>query len=59
MNATIKIQMNNAAFEEPAVELARILRDIADRIEGGEIMGFSIQDMNGNTVGTFQVKGRR
>jgi hypothetical protein len=59
MNATIKVNMDNAAFEEPAAELARILRDIAERIEGGELMAFSLRDANGNNVGTFQVKGSR
>jgi hypothetical protein len=59
MSATIKIKMDNAAFDEPAGELARILRDIAERIEQGEIMAFNLRDVNGNNVGTFQVKGTR
>jgi hypothetical protein len=59
MNATIKVKMDNAAFEEPAAELARILRDIAERIEGGEVMAFTLFDVNGNNVGVFQVKGYR
>lgn len=59
MNATIKVKMDNAAFDEPGAELARILRDIAERIESGEVMAFTLFDVNGNAVGSFQVKGYR
>ena len=40
MTATITVKMDNTAFTdagEPATELARILRDLADRIETGAI----------------------
>lgn len=47
------ITMENAAFEdEPMTEVCRILRDVARRIEAGEIDG-SIRDINGNRVGQY------
>ena len=49
----VNVKMNNAAFkDEPMTEVCRILRDIASRIEAGEIDG-SIRDINGNRVGFF------
>ncbi len=59
MSGYVEVKMDNDAFSEPAIELARILRDIADRIEGGEVMAFSLRDANGNTVGKFKVIGHR
>ena len=60
MQATLTIQMDNAAFEENSVELARILQDIADKIEqrGGVVAGdsFVAMDLNGNRVGELEVK---
>lgn len=59
MQASIKIEMGNAAFEQdPAGELARILRDLADKLEDrGFAVGNSIKlsDFNGNTVGSAEV----
>lgn len=52
MIAKIKIEMANAAFEEPASELARILRDLAKKIEDGQT-DCALRDVNGNTVGRF------
>ena len=56
MDAVIKINCDNAAFEDdPTSEVARILRDIADRVHGDT--GFSpgrdytLRDANGNEVG--------
>lgn len=55
MKCTIKIDMDNAAFDEtPATELARILRDIAEQVEEGLTM-LVIQDVNGNDCGKFKV----
>ena len=48
----VQINTENAAFEDSG-EIARILRDLADRIEGGSIGG-KIRDINGNAVGTFK-----
>ena len=52
----------DAAFDNEAVELARILREVADtlnRLPRGQIegkCGQSIQDINGNTVGKWELK---
>jgi hypothetical protein len=49
---TIQIALDNAAFEDdPGVEVARILRQIADKCEGGEVWSGPIRDINGNLVG--------
>lgn len=56
MNFYVEIECNNAAFGppmgEPEIELARILRDLAIRLEGGDVSG-RLRDVNGNTVGSF------
>jgi hypothetical protein len=51
---TVKIKTQNAAFEgeDKALELARILREIAQHLEDGQSEG-RVQDSNGNTVGAF------
>jgi hypothetical protein len=56
----IEIATDNAAFEGDAgPELARILRDIAGRLErdgvDGRADGFKVRDVNGNTVGKVEV----
>ena len=49
------IQTLNAAFEEdPEQELARVLRKLADDIEGGKREG-RLMDVNGNSVGDFEL----
>lgn len=57
MNATIKINMDNAAFDDngPATELARILRKLAKRIEAEGPDYVPIMDLNGNKVGEFEI----
>jgi hypothetical protein len=63
MTATIRIEMDNAAFEGNLnPEVARILRELADRIHGwagGRDLAsgdrFSLHDFNGNKVGTLDV----
>ena len=62
MKATIKIEMDNAAFEEPGPELARILRDLANAVETSELAdpydrNVKLRDINGNTVGELKVTG--
>ena len=62
----LSINCNNAAFcdsdaptqETAAPELARILREVAQRIESGDSFDTyrNIQDFNGNIVGTFALK---
>jgi hypothetical protein len=51
---TIHFKQENAAFQENgyATETARILRDIAKRIERGQFDG-PVFDSNGNRVGDF------
>lgn len=54
----LKIMTLNDVFQpDPAPELARILRSMADRIEFG--LGsdeMTIKDANGNAVGTASLK---
>ena len=61
MNITIKINCDNAAFEDYAsLEVARILLDLANRVE--DRPNFSpgtslpVRDINGNVVGIFEVE---
>jgi hypothetical protein len=56
---TITLNTDNEAFETHAeYEVARILRELADRIESGDIDddGASIHDVNGNTIGQLTVE---
>ena len=60
MKATIKIEMDNAAFEDgnAGAELARILGELAAKVSRVEITpgrGWDLFDVNGNKVGTFEV----
>jgi hypothetical protein len=49
----LTINCTNAAFDDdPRPEIARILRELADRLDGGITQG-GVHDVNGNTVGTF------
>lgn len=55
----LSLKTGNAAFEDqPASEIARIIKDAAERIENGEFEG-NLYDINGNRVGCFFVKGKR
>lgn len=57
--ATIKIEMDNAAFEgDGRDELARVLRSLAQDIESGSRDKASLYDINGNKVGTFKITGK-
>lgn len=65
---TVSIDCGNAAFcdesadrptiESAGPELARILREIANRIESGRDYDFfqTIRDTNGNDVGRYAMK---
>jgi hypothetical protein len=60
MKAHIEVTMDNAAFDEPAFELARILRELANSIERNGIgCDKRLMDVNGNRVGKFVVTGER
>lgn len=53
----VALSTNNAAFadDDLGYELARILREVADKVEGGAIVGpgsvIRLFDYNGNRVG--------
>jgi hypothetical protein len=55
MNCTIKINMDNSAFDDSkADELQRILHELANDIACNTIEeydSFSIRDINGNKIG--------
>ena len=52
----LTIETNNAAFEPyPEMETARILREIADVLEGAANAG-TATDINGNAVGKFYLE---
>ena len=52
----IEIETGNAAFEDDRnMELERILRQIAERLENGEDAG-RVLDINGNKVGSFEME---
>lgn len=55
MKALIEIDMENEAFETPASELARILRNLAGHIENGVLPPIKLRDINGHTVGEFRI----
>lgn len=49
---TITINTSNDAFDgDPTVEIARILRETADRVEGADRTDGTVRDVNGATVG--------
>lgn len=56
---TLQFAADNAAFEpDPNQEIARILREVANRIESGDSFNTfrNIYDANGNIVGVFALK---
>jgi hypothetical protein len=54
---SLTIETGNAAFtESPTGELARILRDTADKLERGDILdSHPLRDINGNRVGLVTI----
>ncbi len=55
MTFKMEVDMDNAAFEErPASELGRLLRQAARKIEQGADGG-KLMDINGNSVGRWEV----
>ena len=60
MTLTITIEMDNAAFEDegPATEAGRILRRLAEDIEGAELpdgAGRNLRDINDHYCGGWNV----
>lgn len=50
----VSFETDNAAFDGfPETEMARILREIACKLECG-IMAANIRDVNGNSIGAFR-----
>ena len=49
----IEITAENSAFENPEQELSELLREVALKIEHGNLQGGGIFDSNGNDVGSF------
>ena len=55
MKFIMDAKMDNAAFRAyPEGELARMLREIAEKIEKGRVYG-SVMDINGNIVGSWDI----
>ena len=54
----LNLHSGNAAFEPDtaAHEIARILRALADRIEGGAEGPFTLRDVNGNKCGAAHLE---
>ena len=57
----VRIGLGNDAFScDGTLELARILREMADKVESSSFANMgcfqSVRDVNGNTVGQFAVK---
>ena len=53
----LKIDTDNLAFDQEGQEVARILRDLADKLEHLDALQESqlpLRDLNGNTVGYYQ-----
>lgn len=49
----LNLETGNAAFDDDHLtEIARILRDVADKVEHGTNSG-KVFDLNGNSVGEF------
>lgn len=52
---TLTIETDNAAFTDDAArEVARILRQLAKKLEDGKDSG-KVMDLNGNSVGSFEL----
>jgi len=51
----IEINCDNAAFESPELEVGRILRELADRVEVNGLDEVPLRDYNGNRVGQLSV----
>ena len=56
MKAVITVQMDNAAFENWQIELARILKELAEKLDtySGDYK-MSLRDYNGNKVGELAI----
>lgn len=60
-NVSIRIE-SDAFYESPGSEIARLLRQAAEWVDGDGICDLpthprTLKDVNGNSVGTFQLVG--
>lgn len=57
----ININTDNAAFDEYGSEIARILRVLADHLDGNDVFDrrHKLFDINGNHVGEAIIMGKR
>lgn len=52
----LEIECENAAFDaNPLPEIARILREAADRVDRASAAAGNLRDSNGNKVGRFEL----
>lgn len=51
---TLAIKTDNAAFEDRNAEVARILRDAAEKVEDFGLPESGLLDVNGNLVGGYK-----
>lgn len=57
MEYRLTINLDNAAFDpEPEAGVARILAEIAHRLQNGDSLARKVRDVNGNTVGCSVVR---
>lgn len=50
---TLTIHTDNDSFTgDPTTEIARILREVADRLQNGEVVA-NLRDINGSHVGAY------
>ena len=49
----LSFKTDNAAFDDPSTEIARILRKVTELVEDRVTTGGGIQDVNGNTIGSW------
>lgn len=60
---TLDFECDNAAFDDdPTFEIARILKETAEKIKCDNVTGFGyahgvIRDINGNRVGDWKYRG--
>lgn len=53
----LKISLNNAAFDDlPIMMIDRVLNEVRTSLSHGFLYG-KIRDINGNTIGSYKVKG--
>lgn len=59
MQLKISFGMDNEAFSDPGPEAARIVREIADKLEGFTFSAacagviYPVRDVNGNRIGSY------